>query len=396
MNASTHSMKTLRMSRSAHVLTGALLTLIVAGCASRTGPVQPTPPPTAIKAPVTAIEKKTFDASLLESPAESFTLGPGDELEIEVLGDIATRSRLVVGPDGKIYFYVLPGLDVWGLTLAETQDLISRELKNFVRSPQPVSLTLLSVQSQRVWVLGRTTKPGVYPIAGPTRLLEAISLAGGPVSASSFTSLTSASGIGSRGATDEAADLSRSFIIRDGKMLPVDFNRLLRDGDLSQNIYLRADDFIYMPSATSQEVHVLGAVAQARTVNYTSQLTLAQAVANAGGSIPNAHTTHVAIVRGSLSEPQMTVVDYQGIIHGRTPDVLLEANDIVYVPYTPYRTLTRYANLVLDTFARTVGATEGARAFSDEEVNISLSVGGGVGTGTTTGGGGTTGGGATP
>jgi protein involved in polysaccharide export with SLBB domain len=380
-------MKTLRLSLPARLLAGSVLTLIIAGCASRTGPVQPAPI-AALTTPVSAAGRPSLDAALLQRPAEPFRLGPGDELEIEVLGDVATRARVVVGPDGKIYFYVLPGLDVWGLSLAETQQLISRELQNFVREPQPVSLTLLNVQSQRVWVLGRTTKPGVYPITGPTRLLEAISLAGGPVSASSFTSLTSATGIGSRGATDEAADLSRSFVIRQGKVLPVDFNRLLRDGDLSQNIYLHSDDFIYLPSALAQEVHVLGAVGQARTVNYTSKLTLAQAVATAGGSIPNAHTTHVAIVRGSLTEPQISIVDYKGIVHGRTPDVLLEANDIVYVPFTPYRTLTRYANLILDTFARTVGANEGARAFSDEDVSISVSVG--------TGGTGGTGGGGTP
>lgn len=388
MNAFSLSMKTLRPSQSTRLLAGALLTLLIAGCASRTGPVQPRPS-SAVPAPATALERKPLDAALLERPAEPFRLGPGDELEVEVLGDIATRSRLVVGPDGKVYFYVLPGIDVWGLSLAEAQERITNELKNYVRQEQPVSLTLLSVQSQRVWVLGRTTKPGVYPITGPTRLLEAISMAGGPVSASSFTSLTSASGMGSRGATDEAADLSRAFLIRQGKVLPVDFSRLLREGDLSQNIYLQADDFIYMPSATAQEVHVLGAVGQARTVNYTSQLTLAQAVATAGGSAPNAHTTHVAIVRGSVTEPKISVVDYQGIIHGRTPDVLLEPNDIVYVPYTPYRTLTRYANLVLDTFARTVGATEGARAFSDQDVAISVSVGGsGTSTGGTTTGGG--------
>lgn len=386
MNASSSSMNPLRSSRPARLFAGACLVLFVAGCASRTGPVQPTPS-AAVAAPVAAVERPRLDPALLQRPSEPFRLGPGDELEIEIVGDIATRSRVTVGPDGKIYFYMLPGLDVWGLSLPEAQRLIMRELRNYVREEQPVSLTLLNAQSQRVWVLGRTTKPGVYPIVGPTRLLEAISMAGGPVSASSFTSLTSASGMGSRGATDEAADLSRAFLIRDGKVLPVDFNRLLRDGDLSHNIYLQPDDFIYMPSATAQEVHVLGAVGQARTVNYTSQLTLAQAVANAGGAAPNAHTTHVAIVRGSVTQPQISVVDYQGVIHGRIADVLLEPNDIVYVPYTPYRTLTRYANLVLDTFARTIGATEGARAFSDQDVAISVSVGGTTGTGGTTTGG---------
>jgi polysaccharide biosynthesis/export protein len=284
-----------------------------------------------------------------------------------------------VGPDGKIYFYVLPGLDVWGLSLAETQALLAREMQKFVREKPPLALTLRSVESQRIWVLGRLGTPGVYPLTGPTTLLEAISLAGGPISASSFTSLTSASGMGSRGATDEAADLSRSFVIRDGKLLPVDFNRLLREGDLSHNIYLRSDDFIYLPSAKSQTVHVIGAVTQSRAVNYTSQLTLTQAVASAGGTIKDAYVSGVAIVRGSLSEPKLAVMDYQEIMHGHAPDVLLEPNDIVYVPFTPYRTLTRYTNLILDTFVRAVGANEGSRAVDrNSSVGVNVPIGGGL------------------
>jgi protein involved in polysaccharide export with SLBB domain len=363
-------MNTLRWKLPACILAGIVLTAFITGCASHTKATSHV-----IKAPAIPVAAtSSLDPELLKQPTEPFTLGPGDRLEIEVLGDVTTRSRVVVGPDGKIYFYMLPGLDVWGLSLADTQALISRELQNYVRSTQPVAITLRSVESKRIWVLGRLMTPGVYPLTGPTTLLEAISLAGGPVSASSFTSLTNTTGIGSRGATDEAADLNRSFIIREGRLLPVDFNRLLREGDLSQNIYLKSDDFVYLPSAAAQEVHVLGAVAQAKTVNYTSRLTLTQAIANAGGTVKDAYVANVAIVRGSLSNPQMAIIDYKAVIHGQAPDVLLEPNDIVYVPYTPYRTVTRYANLVLDTFVRAVGANEGTRAISKEGDKVGISV----------------------
>lgn len=363
-------MKTLRWKFLAGLLTGAFFSVLMAGCATRHSAK-----PAALNAPTVPVaEVGARDPALLRPPAEPFTLGPGDRLEIEVLGDVATRSRLVVGPDGKIYFYVLPGLDVWGLSLADTQALLSRELKNFVREPQPIAITLRAVESQRIWVLGRLVTPGVYPLAGPTTLLEALSLAGGPVSASSFTSLTNASGLGTRGATDEAADLGRSFVIREGRLLPVDFNRLLREGDLSQNIYLRSDDFVYLPSAKAQEIHVLGAVRQSKTVNFTSRLTLTQAVANAGGTVKDAYTSQVAIVRGSLANPQIAIIDYKSVTRGQAADVLLEPQDIVYVPYTPYRTITRYANLVLDTFVRAVGANEGARAVSGDAEAVRVNV----------------------
>ena len=55
--------------------------------------------------------------------------------------------------------------------------------------------------------------------------------------------------------------------------------RLLKQGDMSQNIYLQPDDFVYLPAATAREVYVLGAVAQPRAVVWNEGLTVAGAVA---------------------------------------------------------------------------------------------------------------------
>jgi len=52
----------------------------------------------------------------------------------------------------------------------------------------------------------------------------------------------------------------------------------------------------------------------------------------------------------------------------------LGPQDIVFVPYTPYRVLNRYVDLILDTFVRTIGVNEGARAVSDRAVPVSVNV----------------------
>src|SRR5215470_7286369 len=44
------------------------------------------------------------DPAWLRPPTESFTLGPGDKLEIELVGETNSLSTTVVGPDGKVYF----------------------------------------------------------------------------------------------------------------------------------------------------------------------------------------------------------------------------------------------------------------------------------------------------
>ena len=212
-------------------------------------------------------------------------------------------------------------------------------------------------------MLGRLNNPGVYALGGPTSLLDAVAGAGGfGVSAQAG------------GSYSEAADLSRSFLIRGGHIVPVDFEKLIRDGDLSQNVYLQPDDFIYVPSLRSSEVHVLGAVLQPRSERMAGPLTLVQAIALAGGTVPGACLPNVAILRGSLVHPQIAIVAVNQVLKGKASDVRLEPGDIVYVPYVPERTLIRYANLILDTFVRTVGVNEGAYTISSKAQPLTVGV----------------------
>src|SRR4051812_27732915 len=114
-----------------------------------------------------------------------------------------------------------------------------------------------------------------------------------------------------------------------------------------------------------------------RALDYTGRITLAQAVAQAGGANRGAYLSNVAIVRGSLSQPKVAVVDAQAILSGQAPDVVLEPQDIVYVPDSPHRVVTRYVDLILDTFARTMGVNEGARAVGGNAVGgVSVGIGG--------------------
>jgi polysaccharide export outer membrane protein len=154
----------------------------------------------------------------------------------------------------------------------------------------------------------------------------------------------------------------------------VDFQRLLREGDLSQNVYLQADDFIYVPPLKSSQVHILGAVLQPRSERMSGSLTVIQAIALAGGTVPDACLPNVAILRGSLAHPQIAIVAVNDVLQGKAPDVRLDPGDIVYVPYTPQRVLERYVTLILDTFVRTVGVNEGAYMISSKAKPVSVGV----------------------
>jgi polysaccharide export outer membrane protein len=326
------------------------------------------PASAAVRQTETVTLTNELDRHLLDVPTRLFTLGPGDRLELELIGDLASRTTTVVAPDGKLYFNLLAGLDVWGLTLTEAKERLENTFTNYVREQPRIAMTLRSVESKRVWVLGCVQAPGVYTMATPKTLLESISMAGGTLSMTSFRDQAEA-GIG-----EELADLKRSFVLRQGKLVPVDFKRLLYEGDPSQNIYLEPDDFVYLPAATARAVYVLGAVIQPRPVPYVEGMTVAGAIASAYGTLPDAYLPHVAVVRGSLAEPQLTIVNYRQVIRGGESDILLQPHDIVYVPFSPYRYLRRYADVILNTFVTATAINAGSYAVTPAEKGPGLGV----------------------
>lgn len=297
-----------------------------------------------------------LDPNLLHSPTNLFTLGPGDKLEIELVDETNSASTTVVGPDGKIYFSLLSGIDVWGLTLGQARQLIQDDLTRYVRGQPQVNVTLRDVQSKHVWLLGRFQAPGIYNMAAPTTLLEAVAAAGGSQSFAGQRQISEGGPLG-----EDLADLQHSFIVRDNKMLPVDFYALLDKGDLSQNIYLQPDDFIYFAPSYAKEVYVLGAVVQPKPVQYVRGMSLMQAIAGAYGTVRDAWLAHVTIVRGSIAHPQVAFVNYYDVVKGKTPDVVLQPGDIVYVPLTRYRYLRKYLDVALNTFASSVAINAGTR-----------------------------------
>ena len=102
---------------------------------------------------------------------------------------------------------------------------------------------------------------------------------------------------------------------------------------------------------------------------------LGLALSAGGGLIPKvSHGSHVAIVRGSLTQPVVTLVDCDAILHGKAPDVALEPRDIVYVPDSPYKTISRYVDMILNSFVGTIAANEGIRAIDPDGVGVGINV----------------------
>ena len=363
-----------------------LLLVVAAGCRTRGPSFDPLSPESlpgteAVFTPAQITNR--IDRALLTPSTEPYRLGPGDVVEIEVIGEAKSQVVLAVGPDGKIYYSLLPGTLVWGLSLAETRALLQRELAKYTRAMPELVINLRGVASKRMWLLGAVPAPGVYTLSSPTTLLDALLASGGGAKGGEGDETANLLRMAAQrnDRLDGATDLSRSFVLRNGKRLPVNFDRLLRQGDMSQNIYLEADDFVFVRPAELPNVYILGAVG-AQMIPYSRDLTLAGAVIASGGTIKYSMPSRVAIVRGGLSEPKIAEVDYQAIVTGKARNVRLEPGDIIYVPYSPLRRVAQMAEDILDQFVRTVAVNEGTRIIDSDSRPVGISAPGfGINTG---------------
>lgn len=304
---------------------------------------------------------------LLARPKDIFRLGPGDVIEIRILGDDRSATKTLVGPDGKIYFNLLRATFVWGLTLSEATDLIERQLSREFQVPPRVSIMLRSVGSRKVWIMGQVQSPGLYDLVIPMTVLEALSSAGGLASPPNSSQIN--------------ADLKNSFLIRGDRRIEVDFEKLVNQGDFSQNIYLQPDDFLFLAPGQASDVYVMGAVAHPGNYPLNEQMRLTRALANAGGLAKYSFGTHVAVIRGTLNNPRIAIVDFKAIERGRAMDLLLQAGDLVYVPFAPYRKLAELFDQALNQFVSSIAINEGRNAVQrgSAPVGVSVGLGGSVG-----------------
>jgi polysaccharide export outer membrane protein len=301
-----------------------------------------------------------IDPLWLKEPTDLFKLGPGDVIQVEIVGQPKSRASVSVGPDGKIYYSLLSATSVWGLTLGQTKSLLEESLGKYIRVKPELEISLVAAASKQIWVLGQVKAPGLYPLTMPLNVLGAVSAAKGTMAV--------------LGSTEETVDLAHSFIMRDGQLLPVDLEALLRRGDLSQNIYLLPDDFLYFKPAVAKEIYVLGAVGQPSAVTYFASASVVSSIATVGGPVQYAYLSHVAVIRGSLNHPSIATVNYKALVHGDLPDVPLQAGDIVYVPYGPFRKLQQLGDQILAEFVRSIAINEGRNAVTKQGGAVPISV----------------------
>lgn len=97
--------------------------------------------------------------------ANSYILGPGDLLSVELLNIPELSGTFAIGPDGTIYLPRLRALYVEGLSVDELRHFITEQFKAYVKDPQ-VYIKPVGYRAVRVYVGGEIERPGYYMLSG--------------------------------------------------------------------------------------------------------------------------------------------------------------------------------------------------------------------------------------
>ncbi len=168
-------------------------------------------------------------ASTRDPNSPDYVIGPEDVLKIDVWKEPEMSGTNPVRPDGKISLPLIGDVAAAGMTPTQlTADLTTR-LKKYLEDPR-VTVTVNSVQSQRVFILGQVGRPGAYPLLPEMTVLQALSTAGG---------------------LSQYAAADKIYVLRNdgGKQVKLAFQykQVIKGHKPEQNIVLKSGDTIVVP-----------------------------------------------------------------------------------------------------------------------------------------------------
>ena len=126
-------------------------------------------PLAALAAPANA--KRSTPAPLQRTRVtyDTYLLGPGDSLQIELENIPELSGNFTIGPDGTLYLPRLRALFVEGLSIEELRVFLTQQFRAFVRQPE-IYIRPVAYRPVRIYVGGEVRRPGYYTLAGSQQL----------------------------------------------------------------------------------------------------------------------------------------------------------------------------------------------------------------------------------
>ncbi len=204
-----------------------------------------------------------------------YIVGPGDELQIKIWGQVEANLRVTVDRSGQVYIPQVGEISVAGVHYSELEQNLKRDVGKIFKNFN-LTASIGRLRSIQVMVVGDARYPGTYTISSLSTLVNAIFTSGGPTPQGSLRHIQ---------------------VRRDGNVITdFDLYDLLIQGDKSKDVRLQSGDVLYIP-------HVGPLVAMAGSVNspgiyeVRADSTLKDLVQIAGDLSPVADTGKITVDR---------------------------------------------------------------------------------------------------
>jgi polysaccharide export outer membrane protein len=281
--------------------------------------------------------------ALAESPAHSpttqgsnqtadiYTLGPGDRILIQAVNveEIDGKQPVVIDARGNIDLPVIGRIRAAGLTQEQLEEVIQARLRKFLVDPD-VSVSLAEMHSQPISVLGAVQTPGVHQLQGQKTLFEVLSLAGGlRPDAGNKVKITRRLEWGRVPLPDAADDPTGQFSVAS-----VDVKNIMSATNPADNILIKPNDVVSVPKGDI--IYVIGAVKKPGgfVMGENRSLSALQVLSLAEGLEHTAAAKNAKIMRalpGTDNRAEIPV-DLNKILVGKSSDMPLKADDILFIP----------------------------------------------------------------
>jgi polysaccharide export outer membrane protein len=245
---------------------------------------------------------------------ESVVIGPGDTVRVQVYDTPEMDQSVLVDDGGKAPLLFVGAVELGGKTPDEAAQIVKGMMvaKNIMQHPQ-VAVTIQKAAALDVAVGGEVNHPGAFAMTTARPVLDLIAMAGGLTAMADRHIVIERRGAG--GVTE------KYFVPN--------------DAPAGEELKVWPGDRIIVPKAGV--VYVLGDVGRPGGFvlnSNDSAVTLLQALSLAESPNKTALYGHIKLLRRKGLEYTLVPVNVNDIKAGKAPDVLLQANDVVMVPFS--------------------------------------------------------------
>jgi len=240
-------------------------------------------------------------------PAE-YVVGPGDSIEVQLIGSTKGRYTLVVDREGRLKFPELGPISVGGMRFENMRTMLERRVGEQMIGTQ-VSIGIGRLRSIRVYIVGEAERPGSYVVSGLATITGAVYASGG---------------------VKEIGSLRNIQLKRNGYTVArLDLYDFLLKGDTRNDVRLLPGDVILVPPV-GPTVGLGGEVLRPAIYELKNEVCAEDVIKLAGGFTQQADVALASLERVSEQRQRVTIglnlTNKQG--QGRP----MQAGDMLRIP----------------------------------------------------------------